>query len=282
MAVSFWVRSFIRCDAENLYYQLTNMKWLPMMKKNYICERKLIMYHTIFETGKQVIESIEKTQQKQIEDAAVLIGKAIVNGRKFFVTGSGHSHCVAEEFYGRAGGLACVTPILTPELTLTDHPTKSSQIERLDGYATILVNLYGISEGDVILIASNSGRNAYPVEMALEAQNRGAKVIAITNIKHSSSCTSRAKSGKLLMEVADVVIDNCGELGDSALQVEGIAAPILPTSSIANAFIVQAITVLTAMHIRDAGVEPPIFISLNVMGEENRNDEYFRKYARIY
>ena len=57
-------------------------------------------------------------------------------GHKFFVSGSGHSHTMAEEMYARAGGLAFVVPIFT----MTEHPTKSSHIERLSGYAKILAD----------------------------------------------------------------------------------------------------------------------------------------------
>ena len=73
---------------------------------------------------------------------------------------------------------------------MTEHPTKSSFLERLSGYAAILADLYDIEEGDVVLIASNSGRNAYPIEMAIEAKKRGASVIAITNIAHSNAVSS--------------------------------------------------------------------------------------------
>lgn len=89
-----------------------------------------------------------------------------------FVSGSGHSHTVCEEFYGRAGGLAFTVPILTNELTMTEHPTKSSYIEKLSGYAAILCELYHITKDDVLVIASNSGRNAYPVELAQCAKEK--------------------------------------------------------------------------------------------------------------
>jgi uncharacterized phosphosugar-binding protein len=205
-----------------------------------------------------------------------------MEGHKFFVTGSGHSHAVAEEFYGRAGGLAFPVPIMTTELTLEEHPTKSSYIERLPGYAPILAELYGVSEGDVVLITSNSGRNAYPVEMALSAKERGAKVIAITSVDHSSKTTSRHASGKKLMDVADIVLDNCGVEGDSALKMDGMKASICPTSSMANAFIVQSIVAACCDEMLKDGVEPPVFISLNSDGNETVNDELFAKYTRQY
>ena len=236
----------------------------------------------VFEIGLEVIEKIRDTQSEKIDAAGKLIASTHLAGHKFFVTGSGHSHTVAEEFYGRAGGLAFPVPIMTTELTLEEHPTKSSYIERLPGYAAILLELYGVSEGDTVLITSNSGRNAYPVEMALGAKERGAKVIAITNVDHSSKTSSRHSSGKKLMDLADIVIDNCGVEGDSTMQMEGMRAAICPTSSMANAFIVQSMVAACSEEMLKEGVEPPVFISLNSDGNETVNDELFEKYTRQY
>ena len=236
----------------------------------------------VFEIGLGVINKIKETQSEKLDAAGRMIARAHLEGHKFFVTGSGHSHTVAEEFYGRAGGLAFPVPIMTTELTLEEHPTKSSYIERLPGYAPILAELYGVSEGDVVLITSNSGRNAYPVEMALSAKERGAKVIAITSVDHSSKTTSRHSSGKKLMDLADIVLDNCGVEGDSALQMEGMKAAICPTSSMANAFLVQSMVAACCDEMLKQGSEPPVFISLNSDGNETVNDELFAKYTRQY
>ena len=235
-----------------------------------------------FETALTLIKRIADSQSTAIEAAAALIGEAFIGDHKFFVTGSGHSHTVSEEFYARAGGLAFTVPILTDELTLTSHPAKSTYIERLEGYAPILGELYNISAGDVVLIASNSGRNAYPVEMALYAKDKGAKVIAITNLTHSKSVDSRHSSGKKLMDLADVIIDNCGELGDAAIKVEGIDAKMYPTSSIANSVICGAISVGIAEYLVAKGVEVPVLISANVDGNDHSSDESKRKYMRLY
>ena len=59
-------------------------------------------------------------------------------------------------------------------------------------------------------------------EMALEAKSKGAYVIAVTSKNHSDSVTSRHKSGKKLIDIADLVIDNCGVVGDCILQVPGL------------------------------------------------------------
>ena len=236
----------------------------------------------VFDNGLNVICKIKETQCENLDIAGRMIAKAHMNGHKFFVTGSGHSHMVAEDFYGRAGGLAFPVPIMTTELTLEEHPTKSSYIERLPGYAAILGEIYGVGEGDVVLVTSNSGRNAYPVEMALYAKEHGAKVIAITSVDHSSKTTSRHASGKKLMDLADIVIDNCGVEGDSSLRLEGMRASIAPTSSMANAFIVQAIIAVCCDEMLKSGQEPPVFISLNSDGNETVNEELFAKYTRQY
>lgn len=240
------------------------------------------MINEVFETGFHVLNKVHETQEEQMDQAAKLIADCFLQHKTFYVTGSGHSHTLCEEFYARAGGLAFVVPIMTSELTMTEHPTKSSFLERLSGYAAILADLYHIEDGDVILIASNSGRNAYPIEMAMEAKKRGAHVIAITNVTHSSAVTSRHESGHMLMDVADIVIDNCGVEGDCALQMEGLATAVCPTSSMTNTFIAQAISVQCAYYIQEKGVTPPVFVSLNSEGTEHVNDTYFEKYTRMY
>ena len=84
------------------------------------------------------------------------------------------------------------------------------------------------------------------------------------------------------MDIADIVIDNCVELGDACLAVEGCNVAMMPTSSIANTFIVQAISVLTAQYIAEKGGTPPVFISLNGLAKQNINDDLYQKYTRLY
>ena len=239
-------------------------------------------YETAFAVGLQCVNQIKDTQEEAISKAAQMIAKAHMDGNTFYVSGSGHSHSVAEELYGRAGGLAFTVPIMTSELTLTEHPTKSTYLERLSGYAKVLIELYKVGKDDVILIASNAGRNAYPVELALEAKKQGAKVIALTNLTHSKQVESRDASGKRLFEVADVVIDTCGQLGDSATYLEGVNVPILPTSSIANAFICAALSAEVCANLRDANREVEVFVSANVDGGFEKNEAYMEKYCRMY
>lgn len=239
-------------------------------------------YEIAFQAGLEVVEKIRSTQKDNIIKAAHRIAEAHMNQKTFYVSGSGHSHSVAEELYGRAGGLAFTVPILTSELTLIEHPTKSTFMERLEGYATILAELYKIEAGDVVLIASNSGRNAYPVELALEAKKRGAEVIALTSLTHSTQVTSRHNSGKRLFEVADIVIDTCTKLGDAATYLEGIDVPLLPTSSMANTFICAALSAEVAAYLQACEKPVEVFVSANIDGGFEKNEAYMEKYCRMY
>ena len=235
-----------------------------------------------FELGLKIVNKIKETQFENIEEASQLIAKAHENGCTFFVSGSGHSHSVSEELYGRAGSLAFTVPIITDELTLTSHPTKSSYIENLSGYAEILGKLYKISEGDVILIASNSGRNNYPVELACYAKKCGAKVIALTSLNHSRNTEPRNSINKRLYEISDVVIDNCGEKGDAGLQIVNVSGKVNPTSSIANSFICGALSSRIVEILAEDGYDNETFVSANVDGGFEQNAALMDKYCRMY
>ena len=224
------------------------------------------------------LQEILEHEMPNIQAAAELVTESCRRGGKFYIFGSGHSHMIAEELYLRAGGLALVHGILPPELMLHEMPNKSTFLERVEGYSQALVELHRVDEKDTVLVVSNSGRNAVPVEMCLAAKAKGAKVIAMTSMQHSSGCASRHSSGKKMYEIADVVIDNHGEPGDAAFPIEGLDTPIGPTSSITGITIAQALVCQVVDNLVKAGLEPPVFKSSNVDGGDEHNNRMFETY----
>ena len=212
----------------------------------------------------EIAQRAAETQVGPIRVAAGLVVEALTTGKRFWVFGTGHSHVLAEELYGRAGGLADVRAVLEPGLMLHEGLQKSSLLERLPGLADVLLEINEIAAGDVVLIASNSGRNAVPVEFALGARKRGAQVIVLTSMAHSTATTSRAPGGQRLFETADVVIDNCGVPGDALIEVDGSPERTGATSTMVGAMLVQALTVEIVTRLAESGQTPNVLRSLNV------------------
>ena len=224
------------------------------------------------------LQEVVEHELPNIEKASDLVVESCLKGGRFYVFGSGHSHMIAEEFYQRAGGLAFVHAILPPELMLHEMTTKSTWIERMEGYASMLVNLYCVDEKDTLMVVSNSGRNAVPVEMCLAAKEKGASVIAMTSMQHSADVTSRHPCGKKIYELADVTIDNCAVKGDAGMEIPGVPTLMGPTSDATGVAIAQAMMVTIAEKLAKAGMEPPVFTSANVDGGDAKNEALYKKY----
>ncbi len=211
----------------------------------------------------RILDRISATQAGPLEQAAVLIADTVDRGGIVYAFGAGHSQSVALEFYYRAGGLAPCDVI--EERTF-------GRAERLSGYAAVLLEPYPLGANDVLVVASNSGRNPLPVEMAIEARRRGARVVGITSLAHSRTVAPRPPLSHRLFEVCDVVIDNCTPPGDAAVELREVGnVRVGGLSTLAGVFITQTLVCRAAELIAARGHAVPVFCSMNVDGGDERN-----------
>lgn len=155
----------------------------------------------------------------------------------------------------------------------------TSAMERMRDYGRVIVDGQPLSAGDVIIVHSVSGRNSVSIDVALRAKEKGAKVIVLTNLAMSRAVTSRHPDGVKLYEVGDVVIDNCGCLGDAAIDVPGVPEKVAPTSTAVGAALMNAMMAQAVADIVDAGGVPPVFVSANVDGGDEHNREMLKRYG---
>ena len=229
------------------------------------------------ENLQRILREIREQEADALQQAATMVADALQGGGLLYLFGTGHSHMLALELFYRAGGPVSVYPILEESLMLHNGARKSSDVERVEGLARIILQNTPIQQGDVLLIASNSGRNAVPVEMALSAREMGVGVIALTSMAHSTQVAPRNTAGKRLFEVADVVLDNHGVLGDASLTLPGMDTPICPTSSATGVAILQMLIAEAAGELLRRGIELQHFSSANIDGGEERNEAYIRE-----
>lgn len=230
-----------------------------------------------FEESDRQLRAVYESQRAPLDTAARWLGEALAADHWLYAFGTGHSHMLAEEIFYRAGNLGRANPILDDRLMLHQDAIDATYREREQGLAARILADYPIESGDVLIVASNSGRNAVPIELALLGRERGLKVIAITNLAQSTAWPSRHPSGKRLCDAAELTIDNCGVNGDAAVELPGLPGKVGPTSTITGAFIVNAIITGGIEHALKLGHTPEVFISSNTNGDDH-NDRILQKY----
>jgi len=237
-----------------------------------------------FQNMTGIVEKIGEEQEENILQGAKAIAESIEKDGIIHAFGVGHSHLVTEEVFWRAGTLANIHAILEPSMTGHTEITKSGDMEKLEGAGEILVDYHKLESKDVLIVISNSGNNAAPIDVARVARERGVKVIAITSIEYSDYLKPLHSTGKKLKDHADIVIDNCCPIGDAALKFEELEAGVGPTSTIAAAYIINALMVQAVENLLKRGQVPDVYfngsLAANSEAIKEHNQRLIDKYYR--
>ncbi len=225
-----------------------------------------------------MLENIYKNQAGNIDKVAKMMADTIESGNNIFVFGPSHAGMFTEEMVYRAGSLCVVNPIHAAALLPNARPMiMTSAMERLQGYAKILLDTSPLKKDDLLIIHSVSARLPIVIEFAIRAKEKGVKVASVVSIDYANNVTSLDESGKMLNEVTEVVIDNCGEYGDACIYLDGMTNPVAPTSTISGAFIANSLFIRTCEMLIERGIEPPVYRSGNIDGAGDYNSALVEK-----
>ncbi len=224
----------------------------------------------------RLLERLVTDEWPNIRAGAELVADALADGRSVHAFGTGHSHLLAEELYYRAGGLVHVHPILFEGVMLHASAPLSTSLERLPGLADALLADHPIVAGDVLIVASNSGGNVVTSELAVRVREIGGRVIAVTSLRHATSSAARPTTVRRLHELADVVIDNGGQVGDAAIDVDGFGQKVGPTSTVVGAAILDAMVAEVVELLVARGIRPEVYASSNLEGGDDVNARFVR------
>ena len=211
-----------------------------------------------------LLEEIMEHESNKMEETANLFYEIIQKEGRIFVSGSGHSSLVSQEAYYRAGGLVSIKPIWVKSLLITENAEMSTHLERISGIAEATLNEHQPNDKDCLVVVSNSGRNAYGIELAIKAKSMGCKTVALTSIQLSSNVESRHSSGMRLYELCDIVIDSHVPLGDATMSHPDFKENFGPVSTVSTVAIFNAVICRTIELLIENNKHPEVLKSANL------------------
>ncbi len=247
------------------------------------------------EQSQAILERIRTTQMEPIREAAEICAQTIAGEGLVHLFGTGHSRIFVEEMFPRHGSFPGFHPIV--ELSLTFHnlvvgsngQRQAMFLEHVEGLGQVILRNFAFAPPDSFLIFSNSGVNEVVIDVALEARRMGLPVIAVVSVDHCTRSPALHSSGKKLIDIADVVIDNCTPAGDAMVRVPGLSDPVGPGSTIGAAAVTNALKCLIAEKLTALGKPPVVLTSSIFIGAEESKkrfdecyDDYRRRIQRVY
>lgn len=224
----------------------------------------------------EILQRIEREERAKMTEAAETVADVICRDGIIYTFGCGHSHLPCLDTFYRAGGLACVSPILDEDLMLHDGAAKSSRMEKMPGIAAEAFRRHHVTPNDLIVVISASGKNAAPVEMCECAKKAGVKLVTI-------SSSAYIDHGAKLLSLGDIAVDCKVPYGDAVIDVG--EAKMGGLSTYASLFILNSILIDGAKKALAKGAVPPIYRSGNIEGGTAKNvaleERYFGRIKRL-
>ncbi len=227
---------------------------------------------TYFSASLELLQRMREANAATLARCGERIGRSIAAGGVLHTFGSGHSEIIGREIIGRAGGLMPVSGLFDPGMGFS---------ENVVGYGTRLAERYdrhyGLHAGESIIVISNSGKNASPIEVALYAKQKGLHVIGLTSLAMSTTAATVHPGGRNLHAIADDVLDNGGVPGDALVEVApGQNAG--PTSTLIGAMLLNLLALEAMEWLRANGHSLPVLRSQNTPGGMESNLELAQRY----
>ncbi|MFE7567324.1 SIS domain-containing protein [Streptomyces sp. NPDC057539] len=238
-----------------------------------------------FDAAIGLLQRVRDEESASVAAAGTAVADTVAAGGRLFAFGAGHSSLAAQDVVYRAGGFAVMNLLTVPGVVGVDvmPATLGSALERVDGLASAVLDSSPARAGDLLVIISLSGRNALPVEMAMNARALGLKVIGVTSVAYATETKSRHLTGTYLKDHCDIVLDSKIAVGDAELTADGIEAPFAPASTVVTSALMQAMMATAAGELVERGIEPPLLRSGNVDGGTEWNGRVMTEYGdRIF
>jgi len=239
---------------------------------------------TYFDRAIGLLQKIRETQLPEIRKAAGLCADRIARGGLVFLFGAGHSRMMCEEMIPRQGCFPGFVALV--ELALSNHAAVVGQnglrgplhLEKVEGYAEEILKGFKFGPHDALIVISTSGIRPVIVEAALGARKRGMPVVGILSLAHCRQSKPAHSSGKKLIDVADLLIDNQCPPGDCIVDLPGLEWKTGPVSTVTGAMIINMIRCETARLLLERGVTPVLLPSHQAVGNASAAEQLERFY----
>lgn len=242
-----------------------------------------------FQDSMARLSGLYDKQKDALDRAASLCTEAIAADGLVHLFGCGHSRMMCEEMTPRQGCFVGWHTIV--ELGLTFHNLivgpnglrQSLHLEKTLGYAEQILRNFAFGPKDVLIVVSTSGIREIIIEMAEGAKRRGLGVIGVVSQAHCDQAKPAHPSGKKLVDLADVILDNGAPIGDSILTIEGCHNKTGPFSTLGGAMLMNMLRCEVAERLVKRGIEPVFLPSHQFVGSKSVEEQlefFYQQYAR--